>query len=82
MILSNRNHDSMENDEWIIPTCTYFLCDLDKKIGKNHHYIFFCTHPNQHEINQLKALVTPIQEIPCRYQNGMIGCLKESLKNK
>ena len=52
---------------WVIPSCTYFLCNdahRDRQ-PKHHHYIFFCTHSNHFENNQMRLLVSAKKVIAC-----------------
>lgn len=69
--LGNHKHSTHEKSSgvpWIIPTCTYFLCDkLHRKTKKpdHHFYVFFCAHSNRIENNQMKLLISAKETISC-----------------
>lgn len=62
---------------WIVPTCTYFLCEKNKKPLKHHHYIKFCTHSNNEENTHLKILISADQVNPCNEAVNLKQCIGE-----
>jgi len=57
--LGNHKHETDEKIPWIIPSCTWFLCNSkhQEKKPKNHFYVFFSTHSNQIENSKMKVLI-------------------------
>jgi hypothetical protein len=77
--LGSHKHENLEEKDvpWIIPTCTYFICDEEhkKKIPRHHFYVWFCTHSNQKENTQMKVMIAAknvnacgnaLQELKCQ----------------
>jgi hypothetical protein len=68
IMLGHRDKDHVPNNVWwIVPTCTYFLCNEheEKKKNVNRKHVWFCTHSNQMENNRFKSLVGAVQVNPC-----------------
>lgn len=64
---------------WIIPTCTYFLCDKTDKTKKktekpHHYYVQFCTHSNNQENTHLKILISATEVNPCNEAIKSLTC--------
>lgn len=68
IILSNRKF-MRPGEQWIIPTCTHFLCKQKKfkSKQKKQHYVWFATHSNAQGIKMLKTLVCADVSYPCSY---------------
>jgi len=83
LTLAHRKHDDDHRIPWIIPTCTYFLCDDKHKQKKplHHFYVWFCTHSNQLENNHFKLLVGARQVNPCQGALKQIKCRKSESKS-
>jgi hypothetical protein len=64
---------------WIIPTCTYFLCDdkHQKRTPPHHYYVWFCTHSNQLENIQMKLLISAKDINPCGAALQKLKCKTE-----
>ncbi len=65
LVLGNWKKDAHDGHWWLIPTCTYFLCPTPPPNQQQHHRIFFCTHSNHVENNQMKQLITAHETIAC-----------------
>jgi hypothetical protein len=78
--LGHRNHDDDGSGRhpWVIPTCTFFLCDdRHKQMKKPYHFhVWFCTHSNQLENNRFKALVGANEVNPCQGALTKLKCQK------
>jgi hypothetical protein len=92
--LDDRKNKESKKDPlcfWIIPTTTHFLCRKDGintvsfsdvKLDKKVIYVWFSTHPNQHEILRLTALVGALKNIPCNYSIFPLKCQKSQQKSQ
>jgi len=74
---SNRS-DRSNQIPWIIPTCTYFICDKEhqKKTPSHHFYVWFCTHSNQKENTQLKVMISAKEVNACKNALTKLTCRK------
>lgn len=75
-VLGHRRKD--DSKQWVIPTCTFFLCSesfkRDKSQSRHMTYVQFCTHSNQIENNALKVLVSAHIVKSCRADLEALQC--------
>lgn len=77
IVLSNYklNDSEARKYTWIVPTTTYFLCDI-VPLSKEFHakYIWFSTHTNHHENQQFRLFTGARKVIACSPSPNTLKC--------
>lgn len=72
-----KRHDLETGEDWVVPTCTFFLCEDTPPARPNIHFVPFCSHSNRQEIALLKHWVNAMEVNPCHDEVGNLSCSRK-----